>query len=401
MADIEQLYQARLKRYVTALRHGKPDRVPIRPFVAEFICNHSGYTCQEVTQDFSKAFDATLKCAADFDWDATVPNMVYVWGGITQAAGLRYYAIPGVGLSPKVGFNYLEPAEDGAFMHADEYDALTADPTGFLFNVWLPRVSRDVLEPGKPASVQAAYRNNLSFLKGGMALMSYFGSFPAAMERMRRQTGTVSAIGGILKAPLDIIADKLRGYMGMADDLMAQPKKVLAACEALAPHLLHVAKTSADPSKTVPIGFWMHRGCVPFINHEHFEQIFWPTLKPIILELWRAGHQVLFYAEGKWANHWQTFRELPEGSIVYQCDRDDIFECLKALGDRFCISGGVPNEMLAYGTPEQVHQRVKEVIKTVGRDGGFILDAAAIIQNDATVANMKAMTEAGREFGEY
>ena len=34
--NTEQLYQERLNRYVTAMRNEKPDRVPIRPFVAEF-----------------------------------------------------------------------------------------------------------------------------------------------------------------------------------------------------------------------------------------------------------------------------------------------------------------------------------------------------------------------------
>ena len=32
----EQLYAERLNRYTTAMRKGKPDMVPIRPFVAEF-----------------------------------------------------------------------------------------------------------------------------------------------------------------------------------------------------------------------------------------------------------------------------------------------------------------------------------------------------------------------------
>ena len=109
MADTEHLYQQRLKRYTLAMRGGKPDCVPIRPFVAEFISTYSGYTCQDVTQDFSRAFEATLKCCKDFDWDAAVANMVYVWGGIAQAVGLRYYAIPGIGLAPNVGFQYLEP----------------------------------------------------------------------------------------------------------------------------------------------------------------------------------------------------------------------------------------------------------------------------------------------------
>ncbi len=78
------LYAARLSRYVTALRNEKPDRIPIRPFVAEFTAQYAGYTCQEVTHDYERAFAAVLKCAADFDWDALVSNMVWVWTGLTE-----------------------------------------------------------------------------------------------------------------------------------------------------------------------------------------------------------------------------------------------------------------------------------------------------------------------------
>jgi len=394
----EQLYQQRLKRYVTALRNGKPDRIPIRPFVAEFICTHTGLTCQDVTQDYHQAFAATRQCCRDYDWDATVANMVYVWGGIPQNVGLRYYAIPGVGLSPHTGFQYLEPPEEaGAFMQADEYDALIADPTGFLYNVWLPRASRDVAAPGGPASL----RNNMSFLKGGMSMLNYFNAFPRQVEQMRTECGTVSAIAGILKAPLDILADKLRGYMGLAVDLMEQPAKVQAACEALMPHLLHVALTSADPTGTVPIGFWMHRSCVPFISQEHFDRIAWPTLKPIIEELWRRGHQTLFYAEGKWGPHLKTFAELPAQSIIYHIDRDDPLAVHQALHHKFALSGGVPNNLLSYGTPDQVRAYCKKLIDGIARDGGYIMDASAILQNDAKVENVRALTEFTREYGVY
>ena len=42
----EDLYQQRLKRYVTAMRNEKPDRVPIRPFVAEFTAKYAGMTAR-------------------------------------------------------------------------------------------------------------------------------------------------------------------------------------------------------------------------------------------------------------------------------------------------------------------------------------------------------------------
>jgi len=397
MPTTQELYSVRLKRYTTAMRNEKPDRIPIRPFVAEFVAKYAGYTCQEVTHDYQKAFDATLKCCADFDWDATVANMVYVWTGLTEAIGLKYYGVPGIDVPPNRGFQYVEPSEQEAFMKPNEYDALIDDPTAFLFNVWLPRVSRDVVTPGSPAT----FRNNLSFLKGGMALLSYFTAFGPQVAAMQEQSGTVSAIAGIFKAPLDILADKLRGYVGLTMDLMERPDKVLAACEALMPHLFNVAVSTADPTGTVPLGFWMHRGCVPFVNQEQFERFYWPTLKPIIQELWSRGHQTLFYAEGDWNAHLDAFAELPDRSIVYHVDRADIFEVHRKLGHKFCLSGGVPNFLLAHGTPEQVRDRCKEIIDGVAQDGGYIMDASAIVQNDARVETMQAMTEFTREYGGY
>jgi uroporphyrinogen-III decarboxylase len=396
-AEMEQLYAERMKRYVTAMRNEKPDRIPIRPFVAEFTAKYAGYTAQEVTQDYQKALAAARKCAAEFDWDAVVGNMVYVWSGLTQAIGLKYYAVPGVDLPPDTGFQYLEPPEENAWMQPEEYDQLIEDPTGYLFNVWLPRVSEDVSPMGRATS----YRNNLSFLKGGMAMLQYFTAFGTQAARLRSESGTVSAIAGILKAPFDILADKLRGYKGLCMDLFERPEKVRAACEALMPHLEHVAASGADPEKHVPIGLWMHRGSLPFVSPKQFEQFYWPTLKPIIEGLWARGHQVLFYAEGDWDPHLRHIAELPERSIVFHVDRGDVFEVHRVLGQKFCISGGIPNDLLAFGTPQEVRECCKRVIDGVAGDGGYVLDASAIMQGDTKVENLRALTEFTREYGVY
>ncbi len=184
---------------------------------------------------------------------------------------------------------------------------------------------------------------------------------------------------------MDIIADKLRGYMGLCMDMLTQPEKVLAACEALMPHLCHVAHADGGSREaTCPIGYWMHRGCVPFVTPRSVRHIYWPTVKPIIEELWASGHQTLFYAEGNWDHHLESFAELPDRSIVYHVDQGDIFKVHRALGHKFCLSGGIPNVLLAFGTPDDVRACCKKVIDGVARDGGYIMDASAIMQNDTT-----------------
>jgi len=394
---MEALYQERLNRYTTAMRNEMPDMIPVRPFAAEFTGVYAGYTCQELAHDYELAFEAALRCAADFDWDATVANMVYVWTGLTQAIGLEYYGIPGIDLPPDTGFQYREPPLEKAFMKADEYDALIEDPTGYLFNVWLPRVAAPIRPDGQPAD----YDHNLALVKGGMAMMQYFNAFGTQNARLRSESGTVSAIAGIFKAPLDILADKLRGYLGLVEDLRERPAKVLAACEALMPHLHHVARLTADPNRQVPVGYWMHRGCVPFISFKQFDEFYWPTVKPITEALWAEGIQTLYYAEGNWDHHLDSFAELPERSIIYHVDQGDIFKAHEVLGDRFCLSGGIPNVLLGHRPAEEVRQYCKKVIEGVARDGGYIIDASAIMQNDAKVDNVRAMTETARQHGVY
>lgn len=391
------LFEARRRRYLTAMRNEKPDCIPIRPFAAELTAKVAGFTNQEVTHDFSLAFEAVCQTAARFDWDAMVGNMVYCWTGLTQALSTRYYAIPGIDVPADSGFQYLEPHEGEEFMHEDEYDHLIADPTGFLLDVWLPRTLRDVPAPGEPATS----RGMQALIKGAWAMNTYFTAFGAQHTRMIEEFAVVPAICGILKSPFDIIADKLRGYIGLTMDMQEQPEKVLAAAEALMPHMYHVALATADPQKEVPIGFWMHRGCVPFITPSQFDSHYWPTLKPILENLWANGHQTLMYAEGDWSYHLDRFAELPDASVVYHVDRGDIFETHRQIGHKFCLSGGIPNTLLSFGKPDEVRAFCKRVIEEVAADGGYIMDASAIMQDDTRVENLDAMTAITRELGVY
>ena len=397
MSDVNERYQKRLRRFVTALNNRKPDMIPIRPFVAEFTALHAGYTCQQATQDYAIGFEAMIQCCKDYDWDAVPANMIYVWPCITDAASVRYYGVPGVDVPPDRGFQYIEPPEDHSFMRADEYDRLIDDPTAFLYEVWLPRASRRIAGAGAPNT----FRSDVALVNSAMAMVQYFNAYGPHGARLTNEVGIPGAICGIFKAPLDILGDKLRGYIGLTMDLYEQPGKVMQACEALMPHLHWLASTSADPSSQAPIGYWMHRGGVPFVKPEQFDHIYWPTVRPIIEQLWKEGHQTMFYAEGNWDAHLDAFHELPERSIVFHIDRGDPQKTHDKLHDKFAISGGLSNVTLAIGTPEQVRAEVKSLIDILGKEGGYIMDASAIMQNDTKVENMKAMVEATREFGVY
>jgi hypothetical protein len=167
------------------------------------------------------------------------------------------------------------------------------------------------------------------------------------------------------------------------------------------PHLLNLVLGGADPEGNIPSIIWMHRGCIPFISRQDFDEIYWPTLKPIVEELWARGHQIIFYAEGNWNHHLKDFAELPEKSIIFHCDKTDIFKAHQILGDKFCLSGGIPNELLSMGEPEEVRATCKRVIDGVAQDGGYVMDASALIMNDARIENVEAMIEFTLDYGVY
>ena len=167
------------------------------------------------------------------------------------------------------------------------------------------------------------------------------------------------------------------------------------------PHLAYFARATADPRKQVPLGFWMHRGCVPFVSFDQFDNYFWATTKPIVEDLWAHGHQTLFYAEGNWNHHLKTFAELPERSIVFHIDQSDPEQAASRPG-RQILSEWRDSEPVAHaGSTDDVLDHCGKIMRTIGRDGGYILDASAIVQNDTHVENIRAMTDAVDRFGTY
>jgi len=230
-------------------------------------------------------------------------------------------------------------------------------------------------------------------------MVMYDTAWGKANELLRKECGCVPAIAGILKAPFDILADKLRGFRQVCIDVRRRPDKVQKACEALMPHMLQNALFTADPDKQLPVTVWLHRGT--YFSEEMYERFFWPTFKTIIEELWKRSLRTLWYGEGNWGRWLKYTAQLPEGSIIYHVDQENIFEAHEVLGEKFCISGGIPNDLLAMGTPDEVKVYCKKVIDGVAKDGGYIMDASAIIQSDAKVENLKAMTDFTLKYGIY
>ena len=395
---VEKLYGERLSRYVTAMRNGTPDRIPVRFLYQEAAARYCGVSNQTVACDYNAAFDVTRKMAAEVGNDAVMLNAIWSNYGVAKAAGWRYLAVPGVDIGIESVNQYFEPAADeDAFLQFDEYEEFTKDPTAFLFNKWLSRATTRVRGCGAPVD----FDHNHALIAGALAYANYMNAFGPAAYKLKYEAGVVSANSGMIKAPLDILMDKFRGYLNVCADIIENPDKVRAACEALMPHILANALGAADPDKNAPITIWAHRGCVPFISPKAFDEIYWPTLKPIFEEIISQGRQILFYGEGNWERHYDSLLELPAGGIIYHLDKGDPAFTAKKLKPKFALSGGVSYDALARGTPDDVRSHLKELFAAVKDGGGYILDAGALMLSDIDPQNVVAAVEYTMEHGVY
>ncbi|MCL1855017.1 MAG: hypothetical protein FWF86_04720 [Clostridia bacterium] len=393
----EKLYAERLARYTTAMGLGVPDRIPIRFLYQEAAARYMGYTNQQVACDYNLAFEATRQTAQQLGNDAVMLNAIWSNYGLAKSASWRYLFVPGVDVSMGSVNQFGEPGDDNAFLKEEEYEEFIDDPTAFLFNKWL---SRDTTRTGM-VGTPITFDHNVALISGALAYANYMNAFGPAAARLKYESGIVSANAGMIKAPLDILADKFRGYMGAAIDALERPETVRRACEALMPHIVANALGGADPDKNVPITIWAHRGCVPFFSHETFNTIFWPTLKPIFEEIISKGYQILFYGEGNWEAHYSALKELPAGSLIYHLDKGDPAYAAETFKGHFALSGGLPYDVMARGTREDTRTAMKSLYQTMKPGGGYILDCTALMLHDINPDNVKAAIDYTMEYGVY
>ena len=216
----EEIYRERMNRYYTAMQNEKPDRVPIRPFIAETTAKLADMNNQQLTHVAQNAFDAAFETFKQFDWDAAMANAVNLWTGMTESYGTKYYKIPGIDLDVNETFQYIEPVtEENAMLRPEEYDRFIQDPNEFVLNVWAPRASKYFLEPGE---TNTKY-NNMAWFKAGIGTANFFNMIGVQVKKMRDELGMVSAISGALKAPFDIMADAFRGFRAFHTTFTAGP----------------------------------------------------------------------------------------------------------------------------------------------------------------------------------
>ncbi len=410
----EQAYKERVLRFKQAIQMKElPDRVPVTIFPSMYPWTSSGMTVQEAMYDYDRCAAAFKKFVLDLEpdmqWGAAAPGP----GKFFEILDYKLYSWPGHGVAPEHSYQ----CNEGEYMQADEYDALIQDPSGFFINVYLPRVFGalggfqmlpffpGILEmygvafnfipfalPPVQNTFQALFEAGAEALKWAGVI----GSVDAELATM----GFPTVLGGFTKAPFDVIGDTLRGTRGVMLDIYRRPDKLLKAMEALTPLMIKMGVGAAQATGKPVIFVPLHKGADGFLSDEQFKKFYWPTLKEVILGLIEGGCVPLPAAEGYWNTRLQVIQDIPRGKTLWMIDQSDMIEVKKTLGRNACLLGNVPSSLLELGTPQEVTDYVKNLIDTVGRDGGLIICNGAFFDR-ARPENVKAVVETAKQYGVY
>jgi uroporphyrinogen-III decarboxylase len=414
---IAELYRQRTQRFTDIVQLKQPDRVPSLMMAAGIVARYAGISFADTFYDSGKYAAAALKFAEDFRPEYMLMVSGPAAGGAYDLLGYSAYKWPGSSLPDDMQFQYVE----GEYMPAEDYDQLTNNPEGYMLRTYLPRVCRNLqglsLIPNMFTPVEMM---GLGIWLGGLSAPPVQESLlrlSQAIEHISKgmavsmranadilgRYGCPSLMGGITKAPFDIVADTLRGTRAAMTDLYRRPDKVLAASEALIPNAVHMGIGSGRPSAPPFVFMPLHKGAAGFMSMKQFEKFYWPTFKRVMEGIIAAGMVPLPFVEG-------TFDEprleliahsgLPAGRTAWLFDRSDLRLVKKHFTGFACFGGNVPVSLFRTGTPAQMEDHCKRLIDDVAPGGGFFLSSGAPV-DEADPAVVRAFMACTEKYGSY
>lgn len=410
----EQLYQEREKRVADAVQLKVPDRVPVCLKVGSFPIRYVGLSQSAKFYDADAHKEAVIKTLVDFEPDVFTNTPADSMSGLAlETLGAKQYRWPGGPLRPDEHAQYL----DMEIMRANEYDLFVTDPSDFMLRYYLPRAFGSLASLSQLPSFQnlgghSALVTQSTRFSSPEIVQAFEALFKAGKEQAKfgqwhRElaavgTPSLSSSGGAGGAPFDMFGDYLRGMRGMMIDMFERPEKMHIAMERMLEWRL--ARTNPASSeewgKRRVGGGANHWGSEAFLSKKQFDSFYWPTWKKALLASIELGFVPMPFCEGKVDDRIECFLELPKGKAFVRFDVIDMARAKAILGNHLCIVGGVPASLLWGGSPQEVEDYCKNLIRVCGKGGGYIL-ACGGLEDDAKPANLKAMVDSVKKYGRY
>ena len=416
MSNNQNKYQQRMTRLESAIALKEPDRMPVVPWVdglPYFLYPEFGVSHKTALYDLEKAMEAHIRYHLEFEPDCNTTNTTALSGYAADFLRPTMMEWPGRVGSPLSDDSIYQMLEV-EYLKADEYEELFSDYTGFILRKYLPRsfaglagLGKFEIDPSSCIMDRALRPLAAPEVQDALKKLVRFGEIRAEVDKAQvafidkmRELGFPPIFSDDGEVPFDVVSDYFRGTMGMLYDQIEQPKKILAACEKFMQIQINKFSMSMSGEMDVKrVFFPMHKGMDYFISDEQYRDLYWAPYQKILSHLIGMGVTPIIYTEGQYFTRCEFIREqlmeFPPGSCMLHFEFGDFAELKKLFSGIACIFGGMPMQLLEYGTKEEVSERVKYLAENCAANGGYILDASGTIDR-AKRENIEAMFDTAK-----
>ena len=373
------------ERIDTAIRLGKPDRVPVAPMLDIFAARYAGVSQHDMLFHVRRGDAALEKVHREL---GPIDGFGMSNSGLArmmQALSVVPPVLPGLDGADE---NSLWQFDEKTVMSADEYAELARDPAAFIY--------------GKALEHNPNINGKASYWRYSALAYLAFAKIALSGRRWRRKGVEPIVAGNNIFFPMEYMTMVLRSVADFLTDLFRHPDEVRAASRAMM--ISDRGKWLLGPRlsgiKRAFIG--LTRTSATFLSPEQFEKFALHDLRELSDYLIAHGVTPVLHMDNNWTPLFHFFGDWPRGKCIANLDgNSDIFEAKRVLGDVMCIMGDVPASLLKLGEPDDVRDYSRKLIDEVGAGGGFILSSGCDVPIDAKPENVKAMIQSVHDHGRY
>jgi hypothetical protein len=388
MSDAKTLKQQRTKLFEDTYNNIIPERVPINVNVGiEAVAEIGGLNVAETNWNPGIAMQAATDLCNKVYSDICPANLYNArFPGFYEMSRSKSFRMASSGF-------VQHPEVSG--MDVEDYDYLIEKPVDCILERVIPRLY-PAFASGSPMEIALALAKTIA-IKNADAFTSF-----GLLGKINEQFGYHAENGmarAMTTAPLDFVADQLRGFTKMSVDIRRMPDKVLAAGDAVYPLMLRAGtpKVITPYSRAVS---YLHMPT--FMREKDFAKLWWPSFLRMCNELASMGIQTDTFCEDNWDRYLDYVYELPANTLI-KFEYGDPKRIKEKLGKKHILTGLYPLALLQSGVKEQCVDKAKELIDIMAPGGKYIFsfDKVIITANSCKLENLIAVTEYIRDNTKY
>lgn len=220
-------------------------------------------------------------------------------------------------------------------------------------------------------------------------------AYGATANARFQEAGYPVVKGTTLLSPFEMFCGGRSMEAFLLDDLLEIPEKVEEVFSVV--HEFNLTKyENLFRSGAKPYGAWVGgwRGTPETLNPEMFERFSWKYFRELVQLCIDYDVVPIMHLDACWNHGLHYFKDIPAKKAIMALDgKTDIRKAKEIVGDRICIMGDVPAEILAFGKAERVYDYTTKLIQDIG-PVGFMVCSGCDIPFNGKLENIQMMSKA-------